>query len=70
MRLVIPFAMTSELKSTIRFLKKIHSKWVLIYEEGREDILSQAVITYQGDDFPLDRIKRLWSLNRRVIQVR
>lgn len=57
----------SEKKGKVRALKYLNNRWILIKDTNRDDILSQAVIT--SESFPMDRIKRLWDLNKRVVQV-
>lgn len=65
----IHFEVMTELKKTVRLLKKIESEWIFVHEEGRTDIQSQIVLTHQGDELPMERIQKLWALNKRIVQV-
>ena len=60
----------SEKKGKVRALKYLNNKWVLIKDTGLDEIItSQAVVTVESTTFPMDRIKRLWNLNKRIVQV-
>jgi len=57
----------SEKKGRVRALKYLNNRWVLIKDTNRDDIVSQAIIT--SDICPVDRIKKMWDLHKRVVQI-
>lgn len=64
--------MTDERKGKVRFLRNLNDKWILVKDTGLDDIIeSQAIITAEAPDgsFPMDRVKRMWDMDRRIVQV-